>query len=178
MATYWYDQKDGLDYRRDVSRAWRWQRNNPYCLVCDVYGHEGCLPSRYTGVGKFLPSKAPKYKKRRTRKKHDTGEYQVQGFPIRFEVKDKTSSFIDSFWDEWIEFISDYGLIFGGGGHWGMVEGKGFLHDGHRRLVEDLLKRADAVTAYVIGPIVDVQYGSYEEFDQISTMELIKKNAT
>lgn len=181
-----------LSLKRNVKRAWRWAGRNPYCERCKTYGH-------YTPVGFFSCRAAydpnyraailvgPEHKRRRVRKKRHQGEYQELGFSFSIKLKDlpkgKWDERADTVWEEFMDFLHRYGLCWGGGFEWGFITGctvrkarAPYLHEGHRRLLEDWFRNNPEVVAYKVGPLIDAWYCSEEQLDAIEKLPYVEKH--
>ncbi len=106
--------------------------------------------------------------KKRLRKKKHLHDFKEWGVPVAIKITEGTS--FDGFLDDFIEqAIESNGCYFGGGGKDAHLEG--FIELGKtfdrpeerlRRIVAWLDTRAD-VEKYIIGKLIDVWYGAFDE---------------
>lgn len=102
-----------------------------------------------------------KARSRRLRKKLHVGEFQEIGFDVDFSFKEGSDiQVIDTVVDEFIAFVEEQGLEFGGGGYinWAGViclQEIGKCSEAHRELVEKWLK-GKGLENVIIGELCDV----------------------
>jgi uncharacterized protein YggL (DUF469 family) len=111
--------------------------------------------------------------RKRLRKKRHMGEFRKWGVPIAVRLRHPNG--FDDFLDAFIaQAIEAHGLAFGGGGHEDRLTGVievGTMTDPIEARLQPIRRwleaRAD-IEAYVVGALVDLWHGPFDELDAIA----------